>query len=113
MYPNLSEKEINLVVDSVLKKREAGSLTLHHNDERRVLFNPKVSLTAKEKKMIVNRELGKRKSDFTREVIYLVLENWDFEADGKITQRKVAKYANRGESTVKTYWPDFKACKRP
>lgn len=109
MYPNLSEKEINLVVDSVLKKREAGSLELYRNDERRVLFNPKVSLTAKEKMKIVNRELGKRKSDFTKEVIYLVLENWDFEADGKITQDKVAKYANRNESTVKRHWPDFKA----
>lgn len=109
MYPNLSEKEINLVVDSVLKKREAGSLKLHRNDERRVVFNPKISLTTKEKIKIVNGELGKRKSDFTKEVIYMVLENWDFEANGKITQRKVANYANRDESTVKRHWPDFKA----
>ncbi|MGQ2985360.1 BT4734/BF3469 family protein [Flavobacterium sp.] len=109
MYPNLSGREISLVIDSVLKKREAGSLELYRNDERRVLFNPKALLTQKEKMNIVNRELGKRKSDFTKKVIYQVLENWNFEADGKITQEKVAKFAERGESTVKRHWADFKA----
>jgi len=38
-----------------------------------------------------------------------VLENWDFEGDGKITQEKVAKYANRDVSTLKKHWSDFKA----
>lgn len=109
MYPNLSEKETNLVIDSVLKKREAGSLEPYFNEERRVLFNPKASLTTKEKMKIVNTELGRRKSDFTKEVIYLVLENWNFKADGKITQEKVAKFANRDVSTVKRHWSDFKA----
>lgn len=109
MYPNLSGKEISLVIDSVLKKREAGSLELYLNEERRVLFNPTVSFTTKEKMQIVNRELGKRKSDFTKEIIYLVLENWNFEADGKIIQEKVAEYANQGVSTVKSHWADFKA----
>lgn len=109
MYPNLSGKEVGLVVDSVIKKREAGSLEVYLNDERRILFNPKAFLTVKEKMKIVNQELGKRKSDFTKEVIYLVLENWKFEADGKITQKKVAKLANRDVSTVKRHWKDFKA----
>jgi hypothetical protein len=109
MYPNLSERETNRVIDSVLKKRETGSLELYSNKERRVLFNPKATLTTKEKMKIVNTELGKRKSDFTKEVIYLVLENWDFKADGKITQEKVANYANRDISTVKRHWSDFKA----
>jgi hypothetical protein len=109
MYPSLSEKEMSHVVDSILKKREAGSLELYCNDERRVLFNPKALLAPKEKMKIVNRELGKRKSDFTKEVIYLVLENWNFDADGKITQQKVAKLANRNKSTVKRHWGDFKA----
>ena len=109
MRPNLSDKETSFVIDSVLKKRDACTLQPYFNEERRVLFNPKVSLTAKEKMTIVNTELGKRKSDFTKEVIYLVLENWDFEADGKITQGKVAIYANRDVSTVKRHWSDFKA----
>lgn len=61
------------------------------------------------KTKVVNTELGKRKSDFTKEVIYLVLENWDFEADGKITQGKVADYTNGDVSTVKRLWSDFKA----
>lgn len=108
MYPNLAEREISMVIDSVFKKREEGSLKLYFNEERRVLFNPMGLLTTKQKMEIVNRELGRLKSDFTKEVIYLVLENWDFQADGKITQKKVSKYANRSEATIKRHWSDFK-----
>jgi len=109
MHPNLSEKETSLVIDSVLKKRKAGSLEPYFNEERRVLFNPKASLTTKEKMIIVNKELGKRKSDFTKEVINMVLEDWDFKTDGKITQEKVAIFVNRDVSTIKRHWSEFKA----
>ncbi|MEE1897446.1 BT4734/BF3469 family protein [Flavobacterium rakeshii] len=108
MYPNLSSSEINCVIDSVLTKREDNSLELYLNEERRVLYNPKYLFTKQQKMEIVNRELGKLKSDHTKEIIYLVLEDWDFNTNGKITQKKVARLANRGESTVKSYWSEFK-----
>lgn len=109
MYPNLSEREISLVIESVLWKREEGSLELYLNEERRVLFNPYTLLTTKQKMEIVNRVLGKLKSDHTKDVIYIVLEDWDFKANGKITQEKVAKLAKKGKSTIKRHWCDFKS----
>lgn len=108
MYPNLSNNEINSVIDSVLKQRKKGLLVLYLNQEKRVLFNPRALLSHKQKMDIVNKELGKLKSDVTREIIYLVLEDWNFEVDGKITQKKVAHFSNRGESTIKKYWGEFK-----
>ncbi|WP_417357608.1 hypothetical protein [Flavobacterium sp.] len=109
MFPNLSAREINSVIDSVLTKSEDNSLELYFNQERRILFNPNILFTSKQKMEIVNKVLGKLKSDHTKDVIYLVLEDWDFNVNGKITQEKVAQLAKRGKSTVKRYWGDFKS----
>lgn len=108
MYPHISNRELNAVVDSVLKKRDERTLTIHYNEERRILFNPKALLDLKEKTAIVNRELGRLKSDITRELIYAVLECWDFETEGAITQKKVSLLAGRGIATIKRYWGEFK-----
>lgn len=35
------------------------------------------------------------------------LENWDFEANGKITQHKIAKMIGRGIATIKRHWHNF------
>lgn len=109
MHPNLSTGEINSVINSVLAKREDNSLELYLNEERRILYNPKCLFTKKQKMDIVNRELGKLKSNQTKDIIYLVLEGWDFKTNGKITQKKVARLANKGESTVKNHWSNFKS----
>ncbi|WP_298156182.1 BT4734/BF3469 family protein [Flavobacterium sp.] len=108
MYPRMSDKEINSVIDSVLKKRADGSLEMHFNQERRILFNPKMTTPVNEKMKIVNAVLGKMKSDFTKDLIYLTLENWDFQANGIITQKKTAVQAGRSIQTVKRYWGEFK-----
>lgn len=108
MYPKLSDKEIDSVIKSVLKKRTEETLELYCNQERRILFNPAISMTAEQKRKIVNTELGKMKSDHTQESIYLLFDEWDFEADGKITQKKVAAKSGLSESTVKRHWKSFK-----
>lgn len=108
IFPRLSLKEIKSVCESVLKKRDEGSLTMYYNEERRILFNPKSLITNKQKSIIVNQELGKLKSDATREQIHYILEDWDFEANGAITQKKVSAQTSRGIATVKRYWSEFK-----
>lgn len=108
MSPHISDRELNAVVDSVLRKRDEGTLTIHYNEERRILFNPKAQLAPKEKTAIVNRELGRLKSDITRELIQTVLECWDSEAEGAITQKKVSLLAGRGIATIKRHWSEFK-----
>jgi len=108
MFPHLSNKEVGNTIDSILKKRDEGTLTIYYNEERRILFNPSIVFTIKEKMAIVNKELGKLKSDVTKELIYTALEIWDFESDGSITQKKVSFITGRGIATVKRHWADFK-----
>lgn len=47
MQPRLSNKEIDSVIESVLKKRKEETLELYCNEERRILFNPSFPMTVK------------------------------------------------------------------
>ncbi|MFV8327620.1 hypothetical protein [Flavobacterium sp. ZS1P14] len=108
MHPKLSEFEVNKIIENVLKKRADGELEMYLNKERRILFNPNIALTRQEKQQITGREIGKIRKDATRLKIYLILESWDFEKDGKITQRKVSIEAGLSILTIKRYWHEFK-----
>ena len=103
MYPRLSEQELRITVSKVIKGREDKTITMHYNEERRVLFNPKVRLSHKEIMQIVNRELGDVRKELTRAIIYEALEDWDLQIDGKLTQVNVAKKARLSSATIKRY----------
>jgi hypothetical protein len=104
----LPKQELNAIVMSVLKKRKEGTLQLFLNQERKIIFNPKAKMNRKEKMQIVNRELGKIKSSKTQNRIYQIIENWDFENDGDIIQKKVAIKVDTSLTTIKRYWHFFK-----
>jgi len=108
MTPKLSEREVNSTVDGVLRMRKEKTIEMYLNQERRILFNPAVRMSFKDKMTIVNSELGKIKKEKTRQVIYLVLESWGFEENGKITQQKVVSKTKKSLSTIKLYWDEFK-----
>jgi len=108
MYPRLEEKELGAIVNSILKKKKENSLEIYYNKERRILFNPSIKMTRKEKMLVVNKELGKLKSDVTESIIYELIEDWDFNKKGKIIQHKVAEELDISTSTVKRYWKSFK-----
>lgn len=107
MFPSLSDSEINSICDSIIRKRGEGTLTMFYNEERRLLFNPNIQIPNKMK--IVNTELGKRKSQLTQETINIILEDWDFDNYGKITQTKVVELSGKSISTVKKHWYAFKS----
>ncbi|WP_298265664.1 hypothetical protein [uncultured Lutibacter sp.] len=109
MKPKLSEKEMNAVIDSVFKKLKNDDLSIIYNQERRILFNPSIKLSHKEKMVIVNKELGLMKSEMTKAVIYEIIEGWDFNSSGKITQVKVCELSDFSLPTIKRYWHHFKA----
>lgn len=108
MRPNLPPNEVKKTLVSVMKSFKENSLKLHLNSERRILFNPKYKISFKEKMKIVNTEMGKLKSSKTQEHIYLIIENWDFDELGKITQKKVEKLSKYSIATIKRYWSNFK-----
>jgi len=109
MKPKLSDGEMNKVMNSVYNKRDNGTLEIYFNQERRILFNPVIKMTQKDKMVIVNRELGQMKSEATKAIIYEVIEDWDFIQSGKITQNKVAELSTYSIATIKRYWHHFKA----
>lgn len=108
MHPPLKEQELKSTVRKILQGREDKTLTLHYNEARRVLFNPKLKLSRKEIMQIVNRELGNIRKELTRAIIYDALESWDSEIDGKLIQVSLAEKAKLGVSTIKRYWKEFK-----
>jgi hypothetical protein len=108
MIPKLSDAEMLKVIGSVAKKNKEDTLEIYFNQERRVLFNPLMKLPFKEKMSIVNKELGAMKSEKTKETIYVLIEDWGFEVEGKITQKKAARITGFSVSTIKRHWHHFK-----
>lgn len=109
MVPCLTTTEIKKIINSVLKKNDEATLTLILNKERRILFNPSSVLTKKEKQKIVGQEMGKLKTEKTLSEIYKVIEGWDFDNLGKITQDKIATQLSKGVKTIKRNWAAFKS----
>jgi len=109
MKPKLSQKEINSIINSVLKKKEEGTLEMFLNQERRIIFNPAYNMKHKQIMEIVNKELGQMTKEKTKAFIYAIVEDWDFIGNGKITQKKVATTIGKSLPTVKRYWHYFKA----
>jgi hypothetical protein len=108
MKPKLPTNEIEKVINSIFNLKESGNLKMIFNKERRIIFNPENKISFKEKMAIVNKELGIIAKEKTTETIYACIEEWDFNSNEKITQKKVAKSLDKSVSTVKRYWDNFK-----
>jgi hypothetical protein len=108
IYPNLTKIEINSIVNSVIKKREEGTLEIYPNKERLILFNPNIKFTKHQKRQIVGFVIGEKRSKKTQQAIYEILENWDFEELGQITQKSVISISKFSRSTVQRHWSHFK-----
>lgn len=108
MVPKLSDNEVDLIINSVLKGYESDSLYMILNKERKFLFNPESNLTFNDKMNIVNKKNAQLKVDATKQKIYDVIENWNFKTNKKITQNKVSELSNISIRTIKRYWSDFK-----
>jgi hypothetical protein len=106
--PPLTEENIITIVNDVLALLKEDSLYVSFNKERRIIFDPKLNIVRKEKQLIVNQEIGKLKSNKTKQEIYNLIENWDFTINGKITQKKVSEILNKSIATIERYWSEFK-----
>lgn len=108
IFPNLTKIEINSIVNSVIKKRAEGTLEIYPNKERLILFNPNIKLTKHQKRQIVGFVMSEKKSKKTQDAIYEILENWDFEELGQITQKLVISNLKFSRSRVQRHWSHFK-----
>lgn len=105
--PPISKKEFLKILESIMKtKRE--DLELNHNEKKRFLFNPDYDLTTKEKQSLVMTALNRDKGLKSLEIIEAVVKDWDFMAEGKITQKKLSEKTKKNIKTIKKYFPKFK-----
>lgn len=106
--PPISKKEFLKIVESIMKtKRE--DLQLNYNESKRFLFNPDYDLTTKEKQSLVMIALNKEKVIKSFKDIETAVNNWDFIANGKITQKKITEITGKNIKTIKKYYPKFKS----
>jgi hypothetical protein len=103
-----SDEKINSIVGAVITKRENNTLEPYFNKERRIIFNPKIKITAKEKRIITAKEMGRIKTDKTKNEIYSTIEGWDFNEKGIINQEKVSSILAKSIVTIKRNWSDVK-----
>lgn len=108
MNPKISNREIRSIVLSVLEKRKQGTLKMYFNQERLIIFNPNKKITNSEKSKITGAINGGRKNKETQLAIYEILENWDFEEFGRITQKSVIDISKFSRSRVQRHWFHFK-----
>lgn len=81
---------------------------IYFNKKRKIIFDSKCRLSGDDKRAIVINELAKMKSDNSKQKIYEIIEDWDFEMFGKITQAKIYNNFKISSKTVEKYWVEFK-----
>lgn len=101
----LKDEEVSNMVNKILEKENIEPI---YNRSRRVLFNPKSTLTKNEKMDITNKLLGSLKIARTKFKIQDCLDSWDVEIQGKVTAQKLAKMAVRHINTIEKYYKEFK-----
>ncbi|WP_298895744.1 BT4734/BF3469 family protein [uncultured Psychroserpens sp.] len=77
------------------------------NTPRRIVFNPESNLTRKEKIEITNKYLGKLRSQKTLKELEGFVNKWDYEENGKVSQRKLAKVSGKNIKTIERHYKEI------
>lgn len=103
------DEQINRVIDSVFKYFDEGTLKpIYDKKKRKIIFAEGSGYTAEEKREIVLEICNKKKSDDSKQKLYDIIEDWDFERYGKISIRKISDNFPISKKTVAKYWNEFK-----
>jgi hypothetical protein len=102
------EKKLLGIIDSIFKYKLDGTLKpIMFNKKRKIVFKKNSQLTAEDKREIVLAVCNDKKKDESKQKLYEILENWDWQL-GKISIRKVAKHYPISKKTVAKYWNEFR-----
>lgn len=93
----LEKTEIKKITKSIMA---IENIEPKHITPRRILFSPKSKLTKSEKIKKSNQLNGARKSKITQGKIIEVINNWDKEKDGKMTNTSIAEKLGISRATV-------------
>jgi hypothetical protein len=105
----VDEGQIRRVVSSIFRYQQEGKLSpIYFNKRRKIVFDKKSKLTREEKLEICRIELAMKRTSDSRQKMYNLLEGWNFDEHGKITQRKLYMNCPISKKTVEKYWHEFK-----
>lgn len=104
--PPLKEKEFIIIFNNIMSVKDPQP---NLNKERRILFNPKIKLTHKEKMGILNPRTGKIRRGKTYEGLKEFVKNWNYEDYGKITIKKLTIVSKRNKKTVAEYYKQLRS----
>jgi len=103
----LSNSIIESQISNIMKQHGEAMLTPKIK-KRRILFNPKSLLTKDEKNIIQGELKSKHYKDVRLQEMYEIIEDWNFNFNGKITIRSVTYHVQFSKSTVEKYWSELK-----
>lgn len=104
MRPQLSSKEVNIILNKVYKKRM--DIQPISNATRRFIYARNITVTEIRKLNAV--QIGKDKVVKTKRELLEVMENWNIEKYGKMTYKNVAKVSGKNKKTVQKYYTELK-----
>ena len=97
---------VNRIIDSILKYNKEKKLKPKYNKTtRKILFNTTHNHLNKNEKLAIVRKIvcEKRKED-SKNKLYLIVTEWDFEKLGRISQAKIIKNQPISKKTVEKYY---------
>jgi hypothetical protein len=108
----IDKYRLNKIVNSLYEYKTNGLLKPILNwKKRKIVFNKNSTLLGKEKLAICRNEWAIKQASNSREKLRNIIENWDFELLGEITDKKIYSRKNRfqiSKNTVEKYFDEFK-----
>ena len=102
----ISYERVKNIVDSVFKYKNNGTLKPFYS-KRKIFFKDN-SLCKTDKFKICNVVLSENKTTESQNKLYNIIEQWDFDTLGKISQAKIVKNNTISKKTVEKYYYIFK-----
>jgi len=97
-------------IDSIVKHvMNIENIVPIENANRRFVFNKDYGLTSTEKRQEVMKILNSDRTSKSIKNIENAINEWDFNIDGKITQKALSLKIPMNIKTVKKYYPEFKS----
>lgn len=103
------DAQLRRIVTSVFRYFHDGTLTpRYHKKKRKIVFRGDSKLTKDEKLAFVRKELSARWLEVSCQKINDIIDDWDWDTYGKISQAKMYKNHPVSKKTVEKYWHHFK-----
>ena len=105
--PPLPDQEVRKTLRYVLSNKDRLKPIINKKPKK-IIFNDKLGWHREMKMQKVYELNAKNKSGISKAKIEAIIEYWDFESEGKITQRAIYRNYEISKKTVEKYWWIYK-----